>query len=71
MGLSQREEERYCPEFCVDLAIMQMADQGFLRTEDMEDLLSDGSHNYRTMLTTKGKEHLQRNAKIRFVGCDL
>ena len=59
-----------CPEVFMDVAVAQFEQGGIVRTEELAELLSDETNDYRIEITDKGREFLERESRFVFRSVD-
>jgi hypothetical protein len=64
MGISDDDADLYSAEALMDDAVWQLAELGFVESEILPDLLSDGEPDYAIRLTTSGTEFLASGAAL-------
>jgi hypothetical protein len=60
-----------CPEVFMDVAVAQLEQGGIVRTEELSELLSDETNDYRIEITDQGSTFLERGGRFPFRSVDL
>ena len=60
-----------CPEVFMDVAVGQLEQGGIVRTEELAELLADGTNDYRIEITAEGRVFLERGSRFVFRSVDL
>ncbi|MBL4770440.1 MAG: hypothetical protein JKY61_04735 [Planctomycetes bacterium] len=55
-----------CPEVAMDLAVVQLVEQGLIETETLDSMLADENQDYEIRLTAKGTAWLAEPFDLQF-----